>query len=242
MQTPEFLSGSLEVNTPNEIVGEPAYTEKIGEIREKALILKKTATFATQDEAVGYIKRTPINSSESLIDYIPETTYVLGDGNDGIQVWTFMKNVEGTRLDSIDFTDMTPEITEQLDDFILKSLVLYQQEGICPGINYKNFIIDNNGNLWYVDSEPYPENNHEPFEISHARESRLKRDFGENADEKFPKTWEWINENRASNYKKAKGEAEARRRQKVLNIVHNSPPVYIRLTSYKLPPFLTKTF
>lgn len=214
MHRPEFLSDSLEINTPKEIVDEPSYKEKIGEIKEKGLIIKKTATFTTQKEATDYIRHTPINSAESLVAYIPETTYVLGDSDEGVQVWTFMQKVDGERLDTLELAGLPPEIYGQMDDFIFDSLVIYQQEGVCPGINYKNFVIDTEKKLWYVDSEPYPENNHEPFELAHARETRLTRDFGEGAKDLFPKTWEWISTHKVENYNKAKSEAEARRRQK----------------------------
>ncbi len=124
-----------------------------------------------------------------------------------------MEKIDGKRLDLLDLNQQEQSFYEQLDDFLFSSLEIYEGSNRCPGMNLKNLVLGKEGKLFYVDSEPYPEYNVEPFEMAHARKKKLTRMLGEDYQRLLPKTADWITKHEVGNYKKAKSEARRKRRK-----------------------------
>jgi len=217
MEKPHFVSQKTEFKPFEKLKNEPAYIDKVQQVEGTELVIKETKHFDSLREAEEYIRQSPIKRQDELTGFIPETDYVIGEHpqKGGYQVYTFMQPIEGKRLDEVQLDELDQGVTTQLDDFLAKSLEIYEQEEICPGINLKNFIVDDvDDKLWYIDSEPYPMNHHEPFELAHARAQRLRGMFGEVVHQKLPRTWDWVEKHQVEDYKSAKKAAQARRRAK----------------------------
>lgn len=228
MERPKFINGGTEIKPLEKLVDRPAHVEKIQKITQPEMIIKETKDFVDASEALEYIRKTPSKRNDKLSQYIPPTDYVIGDNtnSEGCRVYTFMKEIEGTQLDEIEPTSFDSDVTKQLDDFLASSLEIFDAEGISAGINLKNFILDADKKLWFIDSEPYPINIHAAFEIAHAREQKLTRLFGHKAPDIFPKTWSWIQKNKVSNYTKMKKETK-KLRHSTKDTEKSTPPVPI---------------
>ncbi|RJR29343.1 hypothetical protein C4564_03335 [Candidatus Microgenomates bacterium] len=206
LTTPEFRLTDIE-----ELRGEQNYFNKIKRIEGEDKLWKQLQSFPSSQAAQEYISRTPSKRGDKLSAFLPATRYIIKQGVDKVSVIAVAKEIHGNRLDKVG-SDLSTDALSQLDTFVSESLIIYEQEGICPGINLKNFILADDQKLYYIDSEPCPPYNLEPFEVAHAREQRLLRTFGEDAKNKFPDTWDWIENHRVENYKKAQSEAKKRRR------------------------------
>lgn len=201
-----------ELSRIEELRGEQNYYEKIQRVRELDKLWKWLGTFEDEESAASYIMETPATRHDGLSQYLPPTEYQIVQQQDKTQVVAISQEIKGERLDHID--DFDEVVLEQLDDFFAKSLVMYEQEGVCPGVNFKNFIVDGDNRLYYVDSEPYPPFSIENFEMAHARRQKLQKVFGDTAEEKLPKTYQWIKDHEIENYKRAKSMARRARRNK----------------------------
>lgn len=199
-----FAGESTTLTNIKELEGEQNYFNEVKRLDGKEKIVKLGKIFNSKEEAIDYINRTPSRRNDSLNKFIPKTDWVLQDKDGRVEAVVMMDEIKGTRMDKVDLRSLTVETVTDFDDFMYESLVVYEQEGICPGINLKNFVIDGRGKTFYVDSEPYPPYTILPFEMAHARENRLKKIFGEDFRVKFPKTNLWIEKHRAENYKMAK--------------------------------------
>lgn len=202
----QVIDPSLMVSQIEGLRGEQNYFNEIKRLEGLGKIIKFGKMFENKDRAVEYIKNTPSRRGGILSSYIPETNWVLKNNGDKVEALAVVEEIKGTRLDKANLVEIKTSTLEDFDNFIFESLSIYEKEAICPGINLKNFIIDNTGKLYYVDSEPFPPYSIKPFEMAHARKQTLTKLFGKVASEKFPKTWEWIREHEVSNYKKAKKE------------------------------------
>lgn len=207
-----FLSESQKVDHIEELKGEGEYYEKVRKIEGKNLVVKNLGTFSTVDEAEKYISRTPSRIQGGLKKYIPETDYVISrDKDDSYAVTAFSPVIEGKRLDSIPRMDLSDEVLAQLDDFISESIKLFELDRRNPGISFRNFILDGDNKLFYIDSEPFSESTYADFELAHARKERLLKEFGQGASDKFPLTFAWIKQHQVEYYRKAKREKNRRK-------------------------------
>lgn len=209
----EHKSDEIKLNRIQELQGEQNYYDKIRRIEGSGKLLKKLRSFSTLEEAEAYISTTPSKSESALQKFIPPTEYLVENEDGRKIVYAIMPEIHGRRLDTVDLESLDRNVTEQLDFFLSESLKLFETDKVCPGINLKNIIIDDEDAIHYIDSEPYPSYNLEAFEMAHAREQKLTRLFGDSAAATLPLTWQWINTHRVENYKKAKSEAERRRRE-----------------------------
>ena len=216
MEKPNFLKPKLDTRSIEELKGEQSYFDNIKEIENSGKLIKKIKEFSTAQEAQEYLQNQP-QKENYLQRFLPRTNYIIGKfENSKCTVYAISETIAGNRLDKIDLNDQDDIFYEQLDDFLFSSLLLYENKKVCPGINLKNLVLDENGHLFYVDSEPYPPCNIEPFEMAYARKQKLLKIFGENLQKLLPKTYNWIKENEVENYKKAKGAAKRKRRKKII--------------------------
>jgi len=205
----EFLDDAHQPMQIKELEGEQNYFNEIKRLESIGKIVKLGKVFEDKVHALEYIKSTPSRKSYGLSRFIPKTDWVVAGNGDGMKAIAFSDEIKGSRLDiMIEASDVSNDVFTQFDEFLAESLLIYEKEGVCPGVNLKNFVVDEGGRLFYVDSEPYPPYIIKPFEMAHARENRLKKLFGEKAEELLPKTWEWIKKYRVENFK-----AEKRKRR-----------------------------
>lgn len=210
-----FLENHNQPTQIEELKGEQNYYNEIRRMESLGKIVKLGKTFESKEKALEYICETPSRRASGLSRFIPETDWVIGGGNGEVKAVAFSSEIRGDRLDKlIEGNGLNNEILKQVDEFVAESLLVYERDGVCPGVNLKNFVIDRDLKLFYVDSEPYPPYTIKPFEMAHARENRLKKLFGEKAEELFPKTWGWIKKHRVENFK-------AEKRKKVCERVYN---------------------
>lgn len=202
----------LELLDIEELRGEQNYFDRIKRIKGEDKLWKVITTFPTSKEAEQYINQTPASRHDRLSNFIPETEYLIQEVADKFTVIAKAKEVHGERLDQVDISKLDDDVLKQLDTFLNESLLIFENKGVCPGINLKNFIISEDRRLYYVDSQPYPAYDIEPFEMAHAREQRLIKVFGQEAAAKLPLTWGWISLHQVENYKKEKGVAKKQRK------------------------------
>ncbi|MDA2922335.1 hypothetical protein MYX07_03655 [Patescibacteria group bacterium AH-259-L07] len=219
MEKPNFLNRNIEIRDIEKLKGESTYFQNIKELGKTGKLIKKMKEFPTAHEAQEYLANRP-QKEDHLQSFLPDTTYIIGSSDiigsskSKLAVYAVSNKVKGERLDSIDLSQQNRAFYNQLDDFLFGSLEIYENNGRCPGINLKNLVLNEEGRLFYVDSQPYPEYNIEPFEMAHARKQKLTRIFGEDFQQLLPKTVDWINKNEVANYKKAKSAAKRNRRKK----------------------------
>lgn len=212
MSEVNIVNTDFKLNDIEELRGEQNYFGKIKRIEGTDKLLKKLRSFSTLDEALDFISHTPSKRNDQLYRFIPETEYLTRSDGGTITVEAMVLEIQGKRLDRVDISSLGEPVLEQIDSFLRDSLEIYENEGVCPGINLKNFILGNDQNLYYIDSEPYPTCNIEPFEMAHAREQKLTKIFGEDAQRKLPRTWCWIENHKVDNYRKTKSLAKRKRR------------------------------
>lgn len=197
---------SVEISDIQELKGEQNYFEEIKRLEGKGKIIKIGKLFDSKEEALEYISKTPGRDGDKLKGFIPKTEWVLDRAGGKIRAIAVTDEIAGQRFDQINLKNLDSEILEKFDNFISNSLLIFEEKGICPGINLKNFIVTENKELFYVDSEPYPPYSVQSFEMAHARKRRLEKLFGDRGEELLPKTWQWIRAHEVANYKKAKRE------------------------------------
>lgn len=197
---------SVNIADIEDLRGEQNYFKEIKRIEGKGKIVKFGKLFGNKNEAIDYINNTPSRRSGRLRSYIPDTNWVIRDSGDKVEAIAITSEVQGIRLDKTNLAELKASTLTDFDNFIFESLLVYEKEGVCPGINLKNFVIDEQDKLFYVDSEPFPPYTIKSFEMAHARKQTLSKLFGDQAKEKFPKTWEWVEKHEVANYRKAKRE------------------------------------
>jgi hypothetical protein len=203
---------SIQLSNIEELKGEQNYYEKIKRIEGEGKLWKDLEVFDTLQQAEDYISCTPANRKDSgLLPFIPDTKYVTQLSGDKVKVIAISQEIKGIRLDKYE-DELPPVVLSQLDRFMEESLKVFEKDKVTPGVNLKNFIIDPDQRLFYIDSEPYPPANIETFEMARARERRLIKMFGKNASSKLPITWQWIKGHMVEDYQKAKSEAKKNRR------------------------------
>ena len=214
MERPNFLNPKIKTDDIELLKYEPIYFQKIKELAGTGKLIKKIKEFDTLQEAQEYIKGVP-QKQNTLRQFMTETLYVIGHSETSkITAYAITENVNGLRLDKLDLKCQDQDFYQQLDDFLFGSLQMYENTKKCPGVNLKNLILNENGKLFYVDSEPFAEYNIEPFEMAQARKRKLIKLFGGNYQSLLPKTANWILQYEApsQNYKKLKNDALKLRR------------------------------
>lgn len=196
----------VKISQIDDLKGEQNYFKEVLRLEDMGKIVKVNKIFSTRDEAVSFINRTPGRGEDKLAEYIPKTEWILKNNDQAFEAIAVTDEVKGIRLDKMDPDKIEDDVLRQFDNFISDSLALYLEKGICPGVNLKNFVVSDDKKLFYVDSEPYPPYSIEPFEMAHARKQKMLKMFGALAQDKLPKTWEWIKKYEVQNYKKAKRE------------------------------------
>lgn len=149
----EFLDDTHQPTQIKELEGEQNYYNEIKRLESVGKIVKLGKVFENKDSALSYIKSTPSRKSCGLSKFIPETDWVIGGSSGEVKAVAFSREIRGERVDKLVSDEVLAEnVMSQLDEFIAESLLIYEKEGVCPGVNLKNFVVDEgiSCSMWIV--------------------------------------------------------------------------------------------